>query len=978
MARSATNQRLRQHTAARLRAVRRRSAAWPRAAHRGLALGAVALVLLACPAVARAQMGQAAMRPTAGLVNSGLQRFQNLSDNGPGWMYWGVNGADRGLGYRGSYMTLGGFVPMAEDDLGGFWAADLRSHLSEFGGFFSNVGAVRKQFIGGTLLGVGVYWDYDGDQNQYAATPIVGTPFMFAGGQSYNQVGVSGEWLTDWGNLRSNGYIPVGETAQLTGPFVGNVVLCQNGINAALGGADLEVGAYIPGLSDWAGMISVGGYALGNTRYTFPNGAAAVPWFGGVYTRLDMTFIKNWDFSLQANNDSFFDWTGFARLTYRMGGSRRRNVPDQMEQPMMRNEHIVRARQAPEVAINPFTASPYRVFHVDNSATGPGTGTAESPFTTLTPAQFAAVNPYDIVYVHVGNSATTPYITPLGGYAFNTTNQYLIGEGSTLSLLTANCGTRQLFAGRNPGLYPVITNPIGAAIAVDQAGSVVSHFRITGSPVGISDGSGLGAPGSATISDVIVAGGAGIPQRGVEIVNAGSTGTFNFDRLQLVNLTNGGILQTAGNSTVNVTNSTFSRVEGTAFRVAGEGARASIRGTTIDRTAGTALLASGSGAGITLTRSTIANTTGNAVVASGAGATVSGTDFSINATGASALVASGSGARIAALRGSVATTGSDAAVVSGTAALMNLVTTSIRGAAGNGATVSGSNARLFLSGASSIDVSSVDGVRVTGVDNRVLVQDSTIASSGNNGVTVRPGAGSTTTQVTLLRSNVRQSTGFAVSATGAGGPAQVVQVFGSTISQAGVGISGVDSNLDIRHDPTVVNGRATTIQNTGIAGVVASGNSRVQVANTSISGADVGILVANGVDRPANDNTLTQLTAANNTINAGTTGISLIASGTVDPTFVNGSEVLASLSSNRISISGTTGGGIRLVTENPTDGVTGAVRISTVISPVELGAANFGTSVVEDPATGEVIYGAPLPFLPPQPVPIVPVVPALP
>ena len=57
-------------------------------------------------------------------------RFRSLNANGPGYLYYGINAADRGLGYRGSYMTLGGFVPLAEDDLGGFWAADLRGHLS--------------------------------------------------------------------------------------------------------------------------------------------------------------------------------------------------------------------------------------------------------------------------------------------------------------------------------------------------------------------------------------------------------------------------------------------------------------------------------------------------------------------------------------------------------------------------------------------------------------------------------------------------------------------------------------------------------------------------------------------------------------------------------------------------------------------------------------------------------------------------------
>ena len=409
-----------------LRRLRRRTSRWKRRAHDALVAALIAASAAEMPAVAVAQMGQMGMAPATGIANRAVQGFKGLNENGPGILYYGVNAADRGLGYVGSYMTLGGFVPGFQDDLGGQWAADLRGHLSVNGGFFSNVGAVRKQFLGGSLLGIGVYWDYDGDLNQYSNTTITDTSgsYVFGGGQVYNQVGISGEWLTDFGNLRSNGYIPVGTTAEYTGPFVGNSLLCENGVNAGLAGTDLEVGAYIPGLTDWAGMISVGGYAYGNSRYDLADGQDAVPWFGGVYTRLDMTFIENWDFSLQANNDSYFDWTGFARLTYRMGGSRRRNVPDQMEQPMMRNEHIVRAHRTPEVAINPETGPPWRVFHVDNSnaGAGVGAGTAASPYTALNSAQAAATNPYDIVYVHAGNSGVNPYITPAAGYSFNAVN----------------------------------------------------------------------------------------------------------------------------------------------------------------------------------------------------------------------------------------------------------------------------------------------------------------------------------------------------------------------------------------------------------------------------------------------------------------------------------------------------------------------------------------------------------------------------
>ena len=463
------------------------------------------------------------------------QAMQGLGTAGlPGWMYYGINAADRGLGYNGSYMTLGGFIPYGEDDLGGLWAADLRSHLSVNGGFFSNVGAVRKQFIGGTLLGVGVYWDYDGDLNQYPVWGQPGTDEFGQFGHVYNQVGISGEWLTDYGNLRSNGYIPVGSTAYTLGapgsPFTGNYLLCQNGIDTALGGADLEVGAYIPGLADWAGMISVGGYAYGNDRYQWQEGSqigqAVVPWFGGVYTRLDMTFIQNWDFSLQANNDSYFDWTGFARLTYRMGGSRRRNVPDQVEQPMMRNEHIVRGHQTPIVATNPATGQAWNVIHVDNTATFGGNGTAAAPVQTLATAQGLATRPYDIVYVHAGSSGVTPYESL---WQFQADNQILVGQGSTLELNTSSCGYRQFFnlpAGNRP-----VLDSTGTAITL-RNGAIVDNFLIRSAPVGIAGDASLTQP--ANVNAVAMTG-ALAGDAGIVLTNVPS-GEVNFYNMNIANV----------------------------------------------------------------------------------------------------------------------------------------------------------------------------------------------------------------------------------------------------------------------------------------------------------------------------------------------------------------------------------------------------------------------------------------------------------
>ena len=591
-------------TAARLRLIRRKAAAWQRGARKALTLALIAGCTLDNPMVSHAQiggmMGQGAMAPTGGVVNRAVAGFQNLNENGPGWLYYGINAADRGLGYQGSYMTLGGFIPYAEDDLGGFWSADLRSHLSNYGGFFSNVGVVRKQFLGGTILGLGVYWDYDGDQSQYSNTTITDASgsYVFAGGQSYNQVGVSGEWLTDYGNLRSNGYIPVGTTAQTMGPFVGNSLLCTTGINAALAGADLEVGAYIPGLSDWAGMVSVGGYAFGNSRYDLVGGQDVVPWFGGVYTRLDLTLVQNWDFSLQYNNDSYFDSTGFARLTYRMGGSRRRNVPDQMEQPMMRNEHIVRAHQAPEQAINPATSSPWTVFHVDNSTSvaAGGNGTAERPFTNLTQAETTATNPYDIVFVHIGQSSATPYETPANGYQFKADNQYLVGEGTSLQLPSANCGQVALWSQGTSPNYPVITaSGTGNGIAINLGGSrtntTVDHLRITNSPVGISSGTaGLQVGAVANVTDVQIVGTAA-GQRGIALT--GTAGTFNLTSLSLANLTRDGIAVLGSGSAsdiqVNLTSSKISNTTGSGILVqdvTGTAGRLRVVGSDIENSTG--------------------------------------------------------------------------------------------------------------------------------------------------------------------------------------------------------------------------------------------------------------------------------------------------------------------------------------------------------------------------------------------------------
>jgi hypothetical protein len=750
--------------AARRRAIRRKAAAWKQRARRALTLMVVAGGMLGGSAgIAHAQMGgmgQAAMAPTGGIVNRAVTRLQDLEANGPGWLYYGLNAADRGLGYNGSYMTLGGYIPYAEDDLGGLWAADLRGHFSEYGGFFSNVGAVRKQFIGGTLLGIGVYWDYDGDQNQYELRNIpCGTEQFGQFGHSYNQVGVSAEWLTDYGNLRSNGYIPVGTTAYTAGapgsPFYQNYVMCQHGLDAALTGADLEVGAYIPGLSDWAGMISVGGYALGNDRYDWYSGTKAnqdvVPWFGGVYTRLDMTFIKNWDFSLQANNDSYFDWTGFARLTYRMGGSRRRNVPDQMEQPMMRNEHIVRAHQTPIVATNPSNGTPWRVIHVNNAAPAGGTGSAESPFTTLAAGDAAATNPYDIVFVSRGNGTATGYDTT---FSFNAPNQYLIGDGASF-LLPAECCPPVQLAMNQSGLRPLLSNPAGTSVKIDGAtagGATVANFQITGSDVGIEGTGNLtsGAGRPSLVQNVSISGdGTKAGQSGVQLTSA--TGKIDFVDTSIADMTRVGFGVDGGAPTVNYQGSITS----------GTGTNGGIASPLIkieNLTGGTIGLAVGSAPATSTVQNKISDDGGQGIWIqdNAAGATIDIDNVSLtnNAEAAIRVLNDASTTTITAGSGSgiVKATAGSAITVEGGAPIFGYFgpITNARPAAGgppsfllNISGLSGAGEVVVASDPGSPFIDTGDGIQITDNTsfNVIEVNGAKITSSGAQGVLVNNSAG---------------------------------------------------------------------------------------------------------------------------------------------------------------------------------------------------------------------------------------------
>jgi hypothetical protein len=670
-----------------------------------------------------------------------------------------------------------------------------------------------------------------------------------------------------------------------------------------------------------------------------------------------------------------------------------------MEQPMMRNEHIVRAHQTPLVAVNPYNGLPWRVLHVDNTSTGAGggLGTAAAPFTTLGAAAAAATNPFDIVYVHAGSGAASPYITPAGGFTFGAANQYLVGQGSGLVIPTVSCGNRSFFAGNDPGNYPVITNPIGPAIVMDQPNATVSHVQVVGSPIGISDGAGVPIPSVSTISDVIIQGNGGPFQRGIQIAN--STGTFNIDNARLSNLTNDGLVVSAVGGLANVTNSSFTGVTGNAILASGDGAVVTASAVQIAGTVGTAVRASGDAAQVALNSAAISNTAGDAVVASGTGAVVAVTNSRITNTTGSALATaiSGTGAVINARATAIDRTGDPAVAIRGAASVVTLDATVITNVTGDGVEVAGAGSRLNMTNASRIGTATGNGISVTGANAFAAISGRSVIEDVEG-----DGINSTGGSVHVFDSTIRTVGGDGIDATSVDGN-NVVWVQGGTIASAqDNGIRVLNSNLRVeRLNPANPTSAGTRITNTGIYGILATADAyaaatspyRVLVDSAQISGVINGIGVFANADPanvpPAPPPIVTpppvptiDFTARENQITATGNGISISAifDGSGGAPGQQLSQVNALIVANQITV-GEDGTGILLnVAGDPTTFVdtTSGVEFTAPASqlPIVVGAAslvdlqnlNNGTTAEITPINSRVNFNTGLiPATPPPP-----------
>ena len=392
----------------------------------------------------------------------------------PGRLWLEANFADEGLGYTGSYLTIGGKTRLFQDRLDGRWLFEGQVHQSidNGGGFFANVGLERVFSIPAANADVSVaaFYDYDGDDQQ-----------DFSDG--FNQLGVSAAIKTPRADLITNGYFPVGTDAYTLGDvtgvncFVGNNIALQAGLESALQGFDMTLRTRPKQLAFANGYIDFGGY-----HYN----ADLVDSFAGGRLRVGVQLINSLRLAAEINQDERFDTTGALNVSWTYGntnsghGSEYAGLARDLEK-YARNDHIVRFSQDLVVAVNPLTGQPINVIHANNLQLGVGDGSDENPFATLAEAE-AASSVNDVIFVDSGDGTDTGY---QNGIALQDGQQLLSGggsqfvqnaDGTLISLTKVGVGAATISNVGGNEVVSLANNNVIGGINIDATGATYGVF----------------------------------------------------------------------------------------------------------------------------------------------------------------------------------------------------------------------------------------------------------------------------------------------------------------------------------------------------------------------------------------------------------------------------------------------------------------------------------------------------------------------
>ncbi|MBX7066510.1 MAG: right-handed parallel beta-helix repeat-containing protein [Parachlamydiales bacterium] len=383
----------------------------------------------------------------------------------------------RGVGFNEGYSTLGFFMTPA---FKGDWLPflDIRGHLFNDGKWAANGGAGVRYFIEPLQIFFGMNGFYD--YRRYQKT-------------NFNQAGFGIEFLGNRFAFRSNGYMTFGRDEKIIGysfnKFEGNNAFYYQNAYLSMWGVDAELEARLYSYKEAELELAAGPYYY-KTNSTFDKDTvggrirATLQYRNMLYATGTTTFDHIFDWRWQGEvgiNLPFgpkLKKKNSSEKTYCSICSNDAALLRRASAPVQRQEILVISKQKRSIlATNPGTGMPLIFWHVNNLGLTSGSGTFESPFSTLAAGQTAS-NPGDSIIVHYGNGSSLGYNA---GITLKP-NQHLLGTAAAFLINTQNGNI--IVPALTPGFYPSIIN-LGANIVTLSDGNEVGGLMLTGGANGI-------------------------------------------------------------------------------------------------------------------------------------------------------------------------------------------------------------------------------------------------------------------------------------------------------------------------------------------------------------------------------------------------------------------------------------------------------------------------------------------------------------
>ncbi|MBE9117282.1 right-handed parallel beta-helix repeat-containing protein, partial [Lusitaniella coriacea LEGE 07157] len=863
-----------------------------------------------------------------------------------------------GTGYQSAFSSLQAFIPLSQTP--GQNITFTQTHL--------NIATPSGQLGGNLLLGyrhhlpqpnliLGGYLSYD---------------IRNTGNNTFHQLGSGLEILADPWEIHLNGYLPLGDTHQLSSEtlttqsttlsnprFLGNRLkltqqtqtLRNRTYESALSGMDIEAGTQ---LIAWEGGNLKG--FLGSYLYSGSN----IPTFAGFRSRLVAHPTRNLNLGISLQTDTQFG----TNLTFTLGASwggspsgertpQQESLLTRLANPVLRQDNIAIQQQrqsdiliaSSEIdALNPATGQPFFIRFVNLNGTA-GSGTIESPLNSIIDALNGIPSDSNqIVYV-IGTGSSTGFTIP--------SSVQVLSSGPVQTINTP-FGTVQL-PNSGSGNIPTINGTVTL-----NANSVLNGFNVV---TGLSV-----APGGGIILDGL-SGNFEVKNSTITVTNPGAsgiscsdiTGVANLDisgtTINVNNTDGNGIRCTNVSGTVGISAPTQAATITTNNTQAGiflqnNSGTVSLSDLNITANGGRILEATTTG-NTTISNSTLAsnNSASEGILIDGVSGTLGISNTGINLTmptsnGISLNNITG-GVNIAANTGSTISNAGAAGILLQNSATGSIALSNFQITNPTGEGVLGSNVNNLT--LQSLNISdATDGVSLSNATGAISLENSQISNSTSRGFFLANTTG-TVSSLNLTNNTLTNSNFDAVRIDLSGTAVVTNATFsGNTIT----GVTAADGDgIDIEAinnssiNATLNNNQISNAGNSGIELEVQNSSTfNSTLSNNTIdnSGGDGVVFLHNS------DQNLT-MTANNNTIsNSGTAGTGI--AGPVTPTFGgNGGFGIAVLTLNN--------GNLQLIIENNTvtnsqDSKIGIAANPSNVNPAFAGSSRIDTRIRMNQMTG--------------------------